>query len=121
MSTTIVLRIGVESPDVATARCLESALKLRIDSIGRFQKSETKPYWKVSGWFEVFICLESDAGSELAFDQLLSSLGTGWQRFGYAEDEEFAIWNPSQNRSFFDPSVRWACVERFREADEFPP
>ena len=95
----------------------ESFLETAIVKLGQFgiiRRSLATPYWKIPGYFEVFVELEPTRAADEIFAELVSALGTGWEVRQSEEGGSWAVWNPKPSASFVWPEVRWANIECFR-------
>jgi hypothetical protein len=121
MSSQITMRLMAECRDKGAALQFESDVRERVAAFGSVAEAEMKPYWKIPEWSELCILLRPGVGPEAAFDGVLSALGSGWERHDISADEQWAVWNPAENCTFFSPLARWANVERFPESPAGPP
>src|SRR5688500_11512919 len=108
MSSRITVKLMAELSDEATAVRFENTIQARIAAFGSVRQSETKRYWKIPEWFEIFFYLQPGTDHELAFDDILSSLGEGWERHDVSSEEQWAVWNSKEGSTFCTSHVRWA-------------
>jgi hypothetical protein len=113
----ITLKLMAEVPDEAAAARFQNEVQAKIGSFGAIKQSEVKRYWTIPELFEVTLTLQPRNEPEVAFDGILSSLGEGWERHDVSEEEQWAVWNPSEGSKFLSSHVRWAHVDRFPESD----
>jgi hypothetical protein len=118
MTSQIAVRVFLEEQDVASIAAFAQLFREHFSPFGNILRLETKAYWKIPNWTEIFLTLQPFATIEAApaFNRILSSLGEGWEKHG-AEDEEtqWAVWNPKPGCTFRWQLVRWANVELFPE------
>jgi len=109
-----MLRVFVEATDEKAAGEVREMLKMKVASVGDSIRESTRPYWKIRDYFEIVFELKLSGSVGQIFDQLLASLGDGWQLHGGGnEPDRWAIWNPGPTSTFMSPKVRWANVECF--------
>ena len=105
--TTLFIRVFLQSTGKEAA---EAANRLRTVlepiAIG-VRLKEARPYWKIRTYQEVCMEVQAEGDQQDAFEPVLQTLGADWSHQGEGE----AIWNPAENASFVEPSVRWAHVE----------
>jgi hypothetical protein len=116
MSSRITIRLMAELPDEATALRFDKTVQTRVAAFGSVRQSKTKRYWKIPEWFEVNLYLQPNTVPSAAYDGILASLATGWERHEISHEEQWAVWNPKEGSSFFASQVRWANVELFPES-----
>jgi hypothetical protein len=117
----IAIRLFVDEVDPAKAVTFAETVREHLAAFADIIRVETRPYWKIPGWFEVFLVAQPFATSKpaSAFNTLLSSLGEGWEKHGSGDEEyQWAVWNPKRGCSFCWQLVRWANVELFPQPQQ---
>jgi hypothetical protein len=117
MESRITIRLFVDEVDLPKAAAFAEILRERLAPTVDVIQSETKTYWKIPEWSQVFLVAQPFAETKpsSAFHSVLAGLGEGWQR-GKAhpdDSQQWAVWTPKAGCCFFHQSVRWANVELF--------
>ena len=118
MKSQIAVRVFLEESDLSNAAAIAQSVKEHLSPFGDILRLETKTYWKIPNWSEIFLIAQPVATIKpaSAFNGILSSLGEGWERHGAGDEEyQWAVWNPKSGCTFRWQQVRWAHVELFPE------
>ncbi len=85
----------------------------RVSAFCVVARSNSTPYWRLPGWFDLSFTLKPRIDAEQAYNGILAALGEGWERREASTEEEWAVWNASPGGRFFSRYVGWASVDRF--------
>ena len=109
MPRILYIRMFAEEPSEEFARCnVAERIEVLIRPYAKNIECRIKRYWKIPEHFEVFMEMSVVGEISNIFDQITSTLGTGWEELQPLE----SIWNPSPPTSIFTiESVRWAHIE----------
>src|SRR2546423_1480828 len=98
MNSRISIRLFVDLPDLVEAAAFGQTTSERLAAVAGIVQLETRPYWKIPGWFEVFLIAQPSTNTKPAsvFNSMLSSLGQGWTQCCSGDEEyQWAVWNPA--------------------------
>ena|SRR5579863_5383561 len=106
------LRAYIKALDSESATSIASQFVELMSRFGRVVESpQATPYWKMEGLWEISLLLRPSQCLSIAFDEILSALGTGWEVHRFSTGGTWAVWNPGPDSQFFTSHVRWANVE----------
>jgi hypothetical protein len=82
MESRLTIRLFVEEVDLLKVAAFAQILRERLAPTVDVIQSETKAYWKIPEWSEVFLGAQPFAETKppSAFHSVLAALGEGWQR-----------------------------------------
>lgn len=103
----IFIRVFVASSESEALVVAERLRQHLVPVAPDVRLSWTRPYWKMPEYIEVRFEVAMPVNSLEQFSSILAALGEGW----CIQREGEAIWNPSDDATFAEQSVRWAHVE----------
>jgi hypothetical protein len=111
----ILLRAFAASVDENAAITVSRTVEEILRSQGKVLRCDSpKRYWKIAEYWEIFFVLQPDRSIQVAFEELLNELGTGWE-VHKLDSDSWAVWNSGPVCTFASGDVRWAnleCVSR---------
>jgi hypothetical protein len=106
----IVLRLVVEAADRAEAERLGKKLFLRIKDFGHLERRQVQPCGPLPRTYEVVVHLSPSHVFQISFEKIMSSIAEGWDCHG-ADNDRWAVWQPTPSATCFLPNVRQATLE----------
>lgn len=115
---TIFLRAFAAVTDEAGATLICQDVERRLSCHGKIARSDPpQRYWKIPEYWEVFVEFRPEKPVPLAFDDVLSELGSGWEVHRLADGGSWAVWNAGPQSTFVIPAIRWANLECLYRSD----